>query len=261
VLLVSRSNLEAARGDKLLPAGKGTVLANGSAVGLDLDDFPPAGFNESAQNEARRGFGISQDAFVLAYVGRPVARKGFDRLLRAWKGTGLFDRGAVLLIAGCSAEECAKAAGEKLRGVIALGYIADLKPLYAASDAVTLPSDHEGFPYSLLEAAAAGRALHGSDIPGIRSAIETNVTGLLFPQGDQEALEATLLRLARDRQLCRDFGAKARARVEQFFRREIVLREMITYYRQDLGIVPQRRSVENSEVPVASTGASKACGY
>src|SRR5205085_2802280 len=106
VLLVSHSNLAAARSDGLLPLKKGTVLGSGSVAGIDLDHFSLEQFNEKAQKTARVKFGIPEKGFVLAYVGRPVKRKGFHRLLRAWDLTGLANKGGELLIAGCTAAEC-----------------------------------------------------------------------------------------------------------------------------------------------------------
>src|SRR3989442_6969255 len=123
VLLVSHSNLAVARSDGLLRAGKGTVLANGSAVGIDLQEFSEERFNKVAQKAARQKFDLPADRFGLAYVGRPVKRKGFHFLLKAWKSTGLGLKGNVLLVAGCTQEECAGALGHAVEGVKGLGYL------------------------------------------------------------------------------------------------------------------------------------------
>lgn len=48
-----------------------------------------------------------------------------------------------------------------------LGYQADMKSLYGAASCVVLPSYHEGMSNVLLEAAATGRPLITSDIPGL----------------------------------------------------------------------------------------------
>jgi N,N'-diacetylbacillosaminyl-diphospho-undecaprenol alpha-1,3-N-acetylgalactosaminyltransferase len=230
VLLVSQSNLTVARSDGLLRSGKGTVLANGSAVGIDLEEFSEERFNKVAQKAARQRFGLSADRFVLAYVGRPVKRKGFHFLLKAWKRTGLGLKGNVLLVAGCTQEECAGALDHAVEGVKGLGYLTDLKDFYAASDAVVLPSAHEGFPYSLLEGAAAGRPLIGTDIPGIRCAILRDETGLLVDLRDEAALGQAIETLASDPALGARLGANARGRVEREFGRKIVLQSLLKYY-------------------------------
>jgi len=234
VLLVSHSNLAAARFDGLLAPGKGTVLANGSAVGIDLQEFDRERFNADTQIAGRKKLDLPADRFILAYVGRPVKRKGFHFLLKAWEGTDLATKGNVLLLAGCTQEECARALGHEVEGVKGLGYLTDLREFYAASDALVLPSEHEGFPYSLLEAAAAGRPLIGTDIPGIRCAIQRDETGLLVAPGDESGLSRAIQRLASDRALARRLGTNARQRVEREFDRKIVLQSLLRYYMSEL---------------------------
>jgi glycosyltransferase involved in cell wall biosynthesis len=236
VLLVSHSNLDAARVDRVLPADKGRVLANGSAVGIDLAEFTRERFDAKATKGARAKLGIGNAAFVLAYVGRPVKRKGFHLLLSAWARSDLGRSGNLLLVAGCTHEECACALGRVLEGVKALGYLTDLREFYAASDAIVLPSDHEGFPYSLLEGAAAGKALIGTDIPGIRCAVRQNQTGLLIPRQDEAALRQAIECLASDPALATRLGRNARDRVEREFSRKIVLQSLLDYYKKELDL-------------------------
>ncbi|MFR0733719.1 MAG: glycosyltransferase [Oscillospiraceae bacterium] len=58
------------------------------------------------------------------------------------------------------------------------GFQTDPLPYYAAADCVVLPSYHEGMSNVLLEAAAVGRPVITSDIPGCREAVEDGKTGL-----------------------------------------------------------------------------------
>ena len=62
-----------------------------------------------------------------------------------------------------------------------LGYYKNIEKLYNASHIICLPSYREGFPKGLIEAAAAGRAVVTTDVPGCRDAIIPNITGLLVP--------------------------------------------------------------------------------
>ncbi len=234
VLLVSHSNLLAARVDGLLSENQGAVLKNGSAVGIDLADFDLNCFTGDFILQARKKFGIPETAFVLAYVGRPVKRKGFHLLLRAWEKSGLGKKNNILLIAGCTAAECDAALGYSVAGVKGLGYLTNLQEFYAACDVVTLPSEHEGFPYSLLESAAAAKPLIGTDIPGIRCTIQHNQTGLLVPVNNEIALAEAIKQLASDSILRTRLGQSARKRVEQEFTREIVLSSLLDFYRTEL---------------------------
>ena len=62
-----------------------------------------------------------------------------------------------------------------------LGFKKNIATLYAKSHIICLPSYREGLPKSLIEAAAASRAIVTSDVPGCRDAIIPNKTGLLVP--------------------------------------------------------------------------------
>ena len=234
-LLVSHSNLAEAISDNLLPPGKGTVIKSGSVVGIDLEEYDLSKFNSAEASKARQQFGIAEEAFVLGYVGRPVKRKGFHLLIEAWQMSGLAEKGNVLLIAGCSDSECQAVTGHAVPGVKGLGYLNGLTTFYAACDAVTLPSEHEGFPYSMLEGAAAGKPLIGTDIPGIRCTIRHGETGLLVPKGDRTALCEAMRLFAEDGEMRSRLGKNARARVEAEFSRDIVLTGLLDFY-QGIGI-------------------------
>jgi N,N'-diacetylbacillosaminyl-diphospho-undecaprenol alpha-1,3-N-acetylgalactosaminyltransferase len=231
VLLVSHSNLAAARMDGLLQSHQGQVMAAGSIAGIDLTAFDA---KLPQPIPAKQTFGVEHAPFVLAYIGRPVRRKGFHLLLQAWERSGLAAQNHVLLVAGCTAAECEAALGRAIAGVRGLGYLTDLHEFYAACDAVTLPSDHEGFPYSLLEGAAAAKPLIGTDIPGVRCAIQHQKTGLLVPPQDEVALSEAIQQLAADPALRSQLGKNARMRVEQELSREIVLAHLLKFYQTEL---------------------------
>lgn len=235
VVLVSHSNLEAARSNQLLTKTQGFVPGQGSAIGLDLDEFKPSNFNQAVRKQAREKYGISPDAFVLAYVGRPVKRKGFHLLLKAWERTELGNQNHVLLMAGCSAADCRVALDRSIPGVKGLGYLTNLHEFYAACDVVVLPSQHEGFGYAFLEGGAAAKPLIGTDIPGVRCAVQHRKTGLLVPVNDEIALAQAIVELAYDLDLRSRLGQNARRRVEEEFARSIVLEDLLRLYQRELG--------------------------
>lgn len=80
-----------------------------------------------------------------------------------------------------------------------------------------LPSYREGLPKSLVEAAACGRAVVTTDVPGCRDAIEPGESGLLVPVRDASGLADAVLRLADDDVLRRQLGAEGRRLAEGEF--------------------------------------------
>ena len=73
-----------------------------------------------------------------------------------------------------------------------LGYQKNIQDLYAKSHIICLPSYREGLPKSLIEAAAASRAVVTTDVPGCREVIIPKKTGLLVPVKDSQKLAEAL---------------------------------------------------------------------
>ncbi|MDZ5647925.1 glycosyltransferase [Nitrospirillum sp. BR 11828] len=92
----------------------------------------------------------------------------------------------------------------------------------------------EGVPKSLLEAAACGRAIVATDVPGSREVAVEGRNALLAPPRDPAALAATLSRLAQDPALRRRLSLGSRAVVDPEFGEAEVGRRMRDLY---LGLV------------------------
>ena len=111
-----------------------------------------------------------------------------------------------------------------------LGHVEDMPKLFAAADIVALPSYREGLPKSMIEAAACGRPLIATDVPGCRSVVTDNVDGLLVPVRDAKALAYAIARLQEDPVLARRLGDAARAKaLAEFDERTIVARTLAVY--------------------------------
>ncbi|NLS67620.1 glycosyltransferase family 1 protein [Bradyrhizobium brasilense] len=95
-------------------------------------------------------------------------------------------------------------------GIIWLGHIDNIALLWRNCHIAVLPSHREGLPGALLEAAACGRPLVATDVPGCREVVCQDKTGLLVPVEDPDALAHAILQLAESQQLRARYGQAAR---------------------------------------------------
>ena len=112
-----------------------------------------------------------------------------------------------------------------------LGHRSDALALNQACVVAVLASTQgEGIPRALLEAAACGRALVATDVPGCRELVIDGVTGLLVPPGNASALANAILQLLRDDAQRDRLGAAARALVEKQFSDEQIIDKTFRIY-------------------------------
>ena len=94
-----------------------------------------------------------------------------------------------------------------------------------------LPSRREGLPVSLLEAAACGRPMVATDVPGCREVVIDGETGLLVPLGDVQALADALEKLVASEELRQRYGAGARDLVERNYSLDVISDRVAGLYR------------------------------
>jgi glycosyltransferase involved in cell wall biosynthesis len=179
---------------------------------------------------------------TAAYVGRLLVDKGVRTLVAAHALLAERGRPIRLLLAGIAdpanrasitPEEIEAWKGRE--GVVPLGQVADIRDVWRAAHIAVLPSRREGLPKSLLEAAACGRPIVATDVPGCREIARARVNALLVPPDDPEALASALDRLAQDRALRQEFGRAGRHLVEAEFSSVQVGREAVALYDRLLG--------------------------
>jgi glycosyltransferase involved in cell wall biosynthesis len=117
-------------------------------------------------------------------------------------------------------------------GIAWLGHVGDIAGFWARAYVAVLPSRREGLPLSLMEAAACGRAMIASDVPGCREIVVHQQTGLLFPVDDAPALADAMARLAGDPQLRAHYAMAARKLVVEKFAADIIGRQTVALYRR-----------------------------
>jgi glycosyltransferase involved in cell wall biosynthesis len=176
---------------------------------------------------------------TIAFVGRLVESKGIRALVAAHERLGERGRDIRLLIAGTpdpanrtsiSPQEIE--AWSRRPNVTHLGFVDDIGALWRRAHIAVLPSHREGMPLSLLEAAACGRPLIATDVPGCRDVARPGVNALLVPLDDSQALADAIERLALDGELRRKFGHASRELVEREFASARIGHDVVSLYRQ-----------------------------
>jgi glycosyltransferase involved in cell wall biosynthesis len=175
---------------------------------------------------------------TVAFVGRLLADKGIRTLIRAH--ALLRQRGSKveLLIAGtpdpanpASVSEQEASGWRQQPGITWLGHVEDISTVWARAHIAVLPSRREGLPMSLLEAAACGRPMIATDVPGCREIVRPGETGLLVPFDDDRALADAIERLAQSPEQRERFGAAARSLVVERFSAAAIGRQTVDLYR------------------------------
>lgn len=96
-----------------------------------------------------------------------------------------------------------------------------------------LISRFEGFPYSILEAMAAGIPVVATDVGGVKEALGYDA-GIIIPPDDIDALYQALVVLIQDPLVREQQGRSGRLRVEQFFNVDTMRAETLDLYRSIL---------------------------
>lgn len=121
----------------------------------------------------------------------------------------------------------------KEEGVVELlGFSDQVAQHYIDAHIVCLPSYREGLPKGLIEAAACGRPVVTTDVPGCRDAIIQGQTGLLVPVMNADALADALQSLVESPGLRRSMGLAGRALAESEFSIQKVISQHLEIYHE-----------------------------
>lgn len=176
VFFENESNAEEFQKRNIIPLKKQTVL---HGAGVNLEYYP---CEEYPQDDEQIHF---------LFVGRIMKEKGVDELFASMKRLKeLYKEKVVLDLVGFFEDEYKEVVEEleKNQTVIFHGFQEDPRPFYKKAHCVVLPSYHEGMSNVLLEAAATGRPVITSDIPGCKESVVDGKTGYLCEAKDESSL-------------------------------------------------------------------------
>jgi glycosyltransferase involved in cell wall biosynthesis len=224
------------------PACKLQLLGAGSSNGVDVAHFSPG------PCFLRPELGLTPDDLVIGFVGRLTRDKGLPELIEAFEVIQSIEPNTRLLLVGWfdAAED---SLGPELRERIVnhprirlTGFVPDAAGYYRAMDVMVLPTWREGFPNSVLEAAATGIPVITTHSTGSRDSVVPEVTGLLVPPGIPEAIVEAVLKLLKNPERRRRMGRAARAWVLENYAAERVLSMTVDYYKSLLAGPGAKRS-------------------
>jgi glycosyltransferase involved in cell wall biosynthesis len=222
--------------DRRTLGGRRTVLIPGE--GIDLEAFSPSAVPPERQAALRSELGLGSDDQVVLMVGRMLRHKGVLEFVEAARRVRVACPEAVFVLVGPSDEgNPARIPSGEIRvwettGLVRyLGTREDVRELMAIADVVVLPTYREGLPRVLIEAAAMGRPIVATDIPGCREVVWSGVNGFLVPVRDAVALAEAIEALLKNPKLRAEFGAASRRLAEERFSDQRVVDCILDLYR------------------------------
>jgi len=132
-----------------------------------------------------------------------------------------------------------------------MGHREDVPSILSESDVFVLPSESEAFPNVILEAMATGLPVVASKVGGIPELVVDGITGSLVPPANSDALAAALLDLLDHPGRAVAFGQAGRARIEQEYSFDRMVRQFETLYLS--------RSIESERANVPNSSGQNQC--
>jgi glycosyltransferase involved in cell wall biosynthesis len=205
------------------PAGENVVILGGA--GIDPEALRPAPLPP-------------QPPLKVAIVARMLWSKGIDVAVEAVRNARAQGAAVELSLYGAPDPANPKSIpDEPLKawaaepGIAWHGRTEDVAAVWRDHHVACLPSrGGEGLPRTLLEAAACGRAIVTTDVPGCRTLVRDGTEGRLVPAGDAAGLAEALSDLSRQPDLVARMGAAARARVLDGFTERDVMESVKRLY-------------------------------
>ncbi len=159
--------------------------------GIRLADFPRAALSAANPDRVLFAGRLLTDKGIREYVAAArLARKVVPEL--HFHVLGPIDQGNPAAITESELEDWI-ASGD----IVYDGVTEDIRSHLQRASCVVLPSYREGCPRVLLEAAASGRPLVGTDVPGVREVVIDGENGFLVPVKSTDALAAAVMAIHR----------------------------------------------------------------
>ncbi len=209
------------------------VLGYGNVRGIDLTHYNRTPEIVAEARRIRARLGIPGDAFVFVFVGRIVRDKGMRELLSAFNRISSQKSNVYLLLVGYDhTSDLPRSEFDAVAGVKLVDWQADVRPFYAAADALVFPSYREGFPNVVIEAGAMQLPSIVTNINGSREIIVENENGTIVPTHDEITLYHAMRRMLLDDEWRESLAAKAREMISSRYEQGFVRKCLVDYYHE-----------------------------
>src|SRR5690606_20831262 len=208
----------------------------GSSNGIDTSYFATNVCTEQEKKALRNSININENDFVFVFVGRLVSDKGINELVNAFEKLCSNYQHIKLLLVGPYETKLDPLKEETLSiiqanpHIIPTGWINDVRPYYAISNALTFPSYREGFPNVVMQAAAMQLPCIVTDINGCNEIVKHKESGIIIPIKDELALYNAMDYVVTHKEDCENMGLAARAHIVANFERKKVWEALLSEY-------------------------------
>lgn len=214
MVVINQEDLAAA---KRFPLHRRGGLVYMPGIGVDMTKYDPKAVSETEVDAFRASIGLSRDQpLVLMVAEFNPGKRHRDAVAALAKSA---NRDIVLGFAGVGPLEAEVKTQADQLGVMDrvrfLGYRTDIPVLIRASRMLLLPSEREGLPRSIMEAASLERPVVATNIRGVTELVSEE-TGILCEVGDVSALSLAISRLASDTELAIRMGKRGRTAMSPF---------------------------------------------
>jgi glycosyltransferase involved in cell wall biosynthesis len=183
VICVSKSILELSEIDRLNRPSKNILLGLGTCNGVDTEiKYNPNNYDFRTISIFKSKLNITEQDFVIGFVGRLVADKGINQLIDSWDIIKAKYKNVKLLLVGPIEERDSISDYSKNRiatdpTIIFTNFVSDASIYYSLINVFILPSYREGFPTVVLEASSMGIPVLTTKATGCIESIIEGKTG------------------------------------------------------------------------------------